>query len=311
MPVDEATLDQPLPELQEQALQWLVDLHDGKPDAGRWDRYLAWSEQSPAHRHAALDAESLWENLGARSRRPRRRTLPLLVLGMAAMLGVGSLHQAQEQGWLADQHTGPGERRELHLADGSTLMLAPNTRVDIRLDGERRRVRLYSGELYVEVAADPAHPFDVESAGVRMRALGTAFDARNDGGRVRLVVTEHRVGMSVGDQTLRVDQGQALDYANGRMGTPRVVDVEAVTAWRRDRLVFDGEPLGEVLDTLGRYHRGLIWVSDPRLRALPVTGSLPTQDADAQLRWLEQVLPVRIQQWPWLTRIEPLGQGGR
>lgn len=302
MPLDQALFDQPLPELQEQALQWLVDLHDG----GRWDSYLSWSEQSPAHRRAALDAEALWESLGTSLRRPRRRTLPMLALGMAAMLSVGSLHQAHEQGWLADQRTGPGERRELHLPDGSTLTLAPGTRLDIRLQGERRLVRLYSGELYVEVAADPAHPFDVESAGVRMRALGTAFGARTDGERVRLVVTEHRVGMSVGDESQQVNQGQVLDYANGQMGTPHAVDVEAVTAWRRDRLVFDGEPLGEVLDTLGRYHSGLIWVSDPRLRALPVTGSLPTNDADMQLRWLEQVLPVRIRQWPWLTRIEPL-----
>ena len=308
MPSEEALLDQPLPDLQEQALQWLVDLHDGRPDAGRWDRYLAWSEQSPAHRRAALDAETLWESLGTSLRRPRRRTLPLLALGMAAMLSVGGLHQAHEQGWLADQRTGPGERRELHLSDGSILTLAPGTRVDIRLTGGRRLVRLYRGELYVEVAADPAHPFDVESAGVRMRALGTAFDARNEGERVRLVVTEHRVGMTVGDESRQVSQGQALDYANGQMGTAHAVDVEAVTAWRRDRLVFDGEPLGEVLDTLGRYRGGLIWVSDPRLRALPVTGSLPTADADAQLRWLEQVLPVRVRQWPWLIRIEPLPQ---
>lgn len=309
MPVDQTLLDQPLPDLQEQALQWLVDLHDGRPNADRWDRYLAWSEQSPAHHSAALAAETLWESLGTSLRRPRRRGLPILVLGIAAMLGVGSLHQAQEQGWLADQRTGPGERRELHLPDGSTLTLAPGTRVDIRLTGELRLVRLYSGELHVQVAADPAHPFDVESAGVRMRALGTGFDTRSDGKGVRLVVTEHQVEMTAGGESQQVDQGQALDYANGQMGTPHPVDVEALTAWRRDRLVFDSEPLGEVLDTLGRYHRGLIWVSDPHLRALPVTGSLPTDDADAQLRWLEQVLPVRIRQWPWLTRIEPIAQG--
>lgn len=296
--------------LREQALQWLVDLHSGDEPHADWDAYLQWCETSPDHQRAAQAAEWLWEQVGGALQRPapRPRRLPMLGLILALGLGGGVAWQGQEQGWMADQRTGVGERRTVQLADGSRLELAPQTRVDIDLDGPQRVLRLYAGELYVQVAADPLRPFEVEAAQGRMRALGTAFDVRREAGNVHLVVTEHAVHVSLqtngATQTAEVAEGQGLDYDATGLSRPYAVDAGAETAWRQDRLVFNQRPLGEVLDALKPYHRGLFWIRDASLRQLPVTGIVGTDDLPAQLQLLQHSLPVRIRRLPWLTVVE-------
>ncbi|WP_110968796.1 FecR family protein [Pseudomonas huaxiensis] len=302
-------LDCPLPGLTDEALQWLVDLHSGTADDGDWANYQRWCERSEQHQAASLAAERLWERLGSALQRPapRRRAGPVLGLVLALGLASGAVWQVREDGWLADQRTGAGERRELQLSDGSQLHLAPQTRVDIQIEGNRRTLRLYAGELFVQVAADASRPFEVQAADGTLRALGTGFDVRRGGARVRLVVTEHSVGVTrqgVGTQTV-VQAGQTITYDANGVSKPLDVDADSLTAWRRDRLIFDGQPLGEVLDELSRYHKGLLWIRDPALRQLPVTGLFETRDLDAQLALLQQSLPIRIRKLPWLTVVEP------
>lgn len=300
----------PQPALREQALQWLVDLHSGDEHKADWEAYLQWCETSAEHQRAAGAAEQLWEQLGSALQRPAPRARRMPVLGLVLVMGLacGLAWQGAEHGWMADQRTGVGERRTLQLADGSRLELAPQTRVDINLEGPLRVLRLYSGELYVQVAADPERPFEVEAADGRTRALGTAFNVRRQAHNVHLVVTEHAVRVDVqangSTQTAQVQEGQGLDYDVNGISRPYAVDPGAETAWRNNRLVFNNRSLGDVLDDLKPYHHGLIWIRDETLRQLPVTGMVGTDDLQAQLQLLQHSLPVRIRQLPWLTVIE-------
>lgn len=304
-------LDQPLDPLTEQALEWLVQLHSGTADDAAWLAYDRWCQASADQQAAALHAERLWTCLGSALQRPRqttrRRALLGLALAIAATAGLG--FTGQERGWMADQRTGVGERRQVQLADGSTLDLAPQTRVDIDLQNGQRTLRLYAGELHVQVAADPSRPFVVQAAAGELRALGTGFDVRRDGDHVRLVVTEHSVRASVRQpgnrEQVDVQAGEGLDYNGQRVSAPYPVDAGAITAWRRDRLIFDGQPLGEVLRSLARYHSGLLLVLDEDLKRLPVTGIFDTADLDAQLTLLARSLPIRVRHLPWLTLVEP------
>lgn len=296
------------PSLTEQALQWLVDLHSGTGEAPTWEAYLQWCETSPEHQRAAHAAERLWERLGSALERPPSQSRRLPVLGLVLALGLagGLFWQSEQQGWMADEVTGLGEHRTVRLADGSRLELAPRTRIDIEMRSDRRVLHLYTGELFVQVAADAQRPFEVEAAKGRMRALGTGFDVRREGEQVQMVVTEHAVRVTLDDnlQSAEVEAGQGLQYGPDGLSPARSVDVTAATAWRRNRLVFNRQPLGEVLEQIGRYHRGVIWVRDDHLRGLPVTGIVATDDTAAQLQLLQRTLPLRVRQWLWLTVIE-------
>lgn len=304
----DASVDKPSPLLTEQALQWLVDLHSGAAEAPGWEAYLQWCETTPEHQRAAHAAERLWESLGSALERPPAPPRRLLHLGLVVALSLagGLSWQAGQHGWMADQVTGLGERRSMTLADGSHLELAPGTRVDIQLQDKRRVLHLYTGELFVQVAADTQRPFEVRAGRGNLRALGTGFDVRREGEQVRMVVTEHTVRVTLDDdpQTTDVEAGQAVQYGPDGLSRTQPVDVGTATAWRRDKLVFNRQPLGDVLEQLGRYHRGVIWVRDNSLRDLPVTGIIATDDTDAQLKLLQRTLPLRVRLLPWLTVIE-------
>ncbi|WP_437881425.1 FecR family protein [Pseudomonas sp. LRF_L74] len=307
-PLSDEELDKPLPPRVEEALQWLVRLHDGSANDADWAAYTAWTHLSAEHQSASAAAEQLWQALGnpPLQRKPRRWPVVALVLAVAcSALG----WRGHDQGWMADIRTGSGEKRELRLPDGSTLELAPETRVDLDLGARQRVVRLYAGELHVQVAADPTRPFLVEAASGSVRALGTGFDVQREDDHVQVVVTEHSVRVSQASEghssEVDLQTGESVSYDDNGLATVRPVDVSRATAWRRDRLVFDGQPLGEVLDTLAHYRDGLIVIRDKRLRELPVTGIFSTKDTDAQLQLLEKSLPIRIRQYPWLTLVEP------
>jgi transmembrane sensor len=308
-------LDEPLDPLTETALAWLVRLHAGDATAEDWSAYRGWRQQGPDYERAAAAAEELWRSLGpAALRAPRRSRRKRLAA--AAILGLGLFVAATGMGfdppmaWFATYRTATGERETFNLPDGSRLELNTATSVDIDFAGATRRLILYKGEIHVTVRSDPGRAFEVKAADGTIRALGTAFGVRRDGGAVRVTVTEHAVRVTYPDRsdgtTTDVSAGEQVSYAPGAgLGTPARVDLRALTAWRRGHLVFDGVPLGAVAAELGRYQRGIIVIRDPALRELPVTGVFDTGSAQDLVDALTLTLPIQVRRFPWLVMIEP------
>lgn len=145
------------------------------------------------------------------------------------------------------------------LADGSTVWLAPGTRLTVsRRDGwpapfapSLRQVHL-TGEAYFEVARD-GRPFVVRAPDVDVRVLGTRFTVRSGAGRAhsRVAVSEGRVAVEAGGRREELGAGEAL--AVGGDGVRRLAVAPAqVGAWRTGGLAALDEPLGDVLDELSR-----------------------------------------------------------
>lgn len=70
-----------------------------------------------------------------------------------------------------------GQRVSLTLADGSTVTLSPNSRMQIpqSFKGDSRQVSL-SGEAFFHVAKDAKHPFIVNTDKYSLKVLGTEFN---------------------------------------------------------------------------------------------------------------------------------------
>jgi transmembrane sensor len=58
-------------------------------------------------------------------------------------------------------------------------------------------------------------------------------------------------------------------------------------------MIFQAQPLGAVVADLNRYRRGHIFILNPSLRSLPVTGVFEIDDPDSALRVIEQTLGIR------------------
>ncbi|WP_447595314.1 FecR family protein [Aquipseudomonas campi] len=307
-------------DLEDQAIERLVHLHSGRASAADRLAFHNWSRLSPAHRAAAQTAQALWgalpqtetaqrhEVAGPIGTRPRRRWRGSAAIAASlAMIALtlGLYHQGPAL--YADHSTTTGERREIHLADGSQVWLNSGTALSVDFSDARRDIRLYRGEALFAVAKDSTRPFVVHAAEGEVRAVGTRFDVDLRGRQVEVRVSEGVVQVdSAGAPPARLTIGQGLHYQQGQApGAVHEVDLRAADAWQRGKLIFNRQPLGEVLGELERYLPGKLYLTDDTLRAQLVSGVFELDDPQGMLDTLAQTQPVQITRLPLLTLVRP------
>lgn len=316
-------------QIDEQAAEWMLRLHEGPLSEAQRAAFECWQQQGPQHAAAAARMQEVVGRMQALRGRPaaakaglsaafagsgkravRQRAMRHWALAaclvVPAMLLLNSSYPGR---WTADLSSGPTDWKTVRLEDQSTLVLNGASAVNLHFDGQQRRIELLQGEVLVEVAPDAARPFIVQTAQGTMRALGTRFVVRRDQDTTVLTMLHSRVAAQSLDarQTLEVAAGgQALIRADGvqRLGAidPRSID----EAWRRHQLVVDDRPLPEVLDELARHRHGRVQFDRAALAHLRVSAVLPLDDTDRALQLIAESLPVQVCQFtPWLSWVKP------
>ena len=311
--------------VSEQAIDWMVRLRAGTPNAALQERFNAWLDMDPAHAQAwarlherlggsfntvrALDRRVPGQTEHARqlllqphaSRRDALRVIAGLgLIGGGLWLGARS---PLGDSLLADLHTERGQRENFNLADGSRLSLNADSAVDLHFDDQQRLVILRRGELIIQVAADPIRPLRVRTAQGEVRALGTRFLVAQEQDVTRVVVLEHSVRTRLFDGSERdLQEGQAALLYAGRI-EPLGSDQRHRADWLSGRLNVLDDPLEKVVDALRPYSRGFVRVA-PEVRDLRVQGVFPLNDPERTLSALAETLPIRVDRYsPWLTLI--------
>jgi transmembrane sensor len=103
-----------------------------------------------------------------------------------------------------------------------------------------------------------------------------------------------------GDAACRIDlsPGQQLVISSGRAPEVTQIDVERVTAWEQGEIVFDNEPLAEVIRRVNRYGQRRIAVGDDRAADLRISGVFHQGDIDGFVSTIATYLPVRAHERP-------------
>lgn len=301
----------PADPIDETAARWALRFETGALDGAARTELDAWLRAAPAHRaafdgyqrlSAELDAH-IDARLGAaidsaaRARRSRRSwTYGLAAAAALALLGVAGLRLA---GSAPEFATGSAERRQITLADGSTVELNAQSAVQPVFGRAERRVRLTRGEAMFTVAKDPFRPFLVGTPVGSVRAVGTEFDVRASGGeRVEVTVLEGTVHIEA-----RGDAAPARPVAAGEQAVVTAAGVavrrlpegsaQDAVAWRQGQVVFDETPLRDVMERFAAYHTRTI-VIDRAAADLRLGGRYSLADLDGLLESIGQVLPVRV-----------------
>ncbi|MFT4193460.1 FecR family protein [Ottowia sp.] len=255
----------------------------------------------------ALDAErdalrELFPLPPARAPRRSRATglrnggVAAIVLAIAAAMLWGL-----DPAWRTEHHaTAVGERRDVSLADGSTLTLDTATALDVTWHLRSRRVALRQGQARFAVAPSGWRSFEVAAADARIRVVGTVFDVRRDQGQVQVTVLQGRVEVSrpggagapwllAPGQRLRIGAGE------GAAPQPEAVDPAQAGAWQQGRLVFDRTPLRDALAEVQRYRRAPIRLRDDgALGRHAVTGVFEADRTDQLLDLLPRIAPAQV-----------------
>jgi transmembrane sensor len=316
----------------EAAAHWFA-VRRRKPDCIEEKQFAEWLEADPANRRAYDEVTRSWEisALAATdptvvamrtdalmARPPKQRdysriwgALATAALVLVVFTGVSITHpgfigSAGDMVAGRDQlvlRTGVGERATATLEDGSTVVLNTNSVLEINYSRLRRDVRLLAGQALFKVAHDTARPFVVAAANHEVVAVGTEFEVRLDGEKVRVALLQGRVRvepikargsgrdgnvafMAPGEQLVASSAGLELKPAN----------VRELVSWESGRVRFDNARLADAVAEMNRYSRTRILIDDPAAEDVRITGAFRTGQSYSFAQTVSEAFPVEAEQ---------------
>lgn len=251
----------PQDRLNSEAKDWLILLTSGRATVADAQALRQWCAQSPEHARAFEQAKGLWQQLQPAARHiqaprhlGRRAFLGGAIAASAAFFLVRATVPGGFSGLGADYVTEVGEQRRIDLAEGVSLELNTQTRIN-RRDGERQ-LELLSGE--VEVRTSALAPFKVKAGAGWLSASEARYNLRNTDQNVCVTCLEGTLQADVQGRRILVGPGRQLTWNSERVGTPQAADTASVIAWRQQILVFNDATLSSVIDEINRYRPGML-----------------------------------------------------
>jgi transmembrane sensor len=205
-----------------------------------------------------------------------------------------------------DVATGVGEQHSTVLPDHSRVELNTQSEIRVAFTSAERRVELVRGEAFFDVSKDPARPFIVYTDVATAKAVGTRFSVYRALTGTIVTVAEGRVLVhhqrppsgSTADashpEAVEVIPGTQAEARPGRPVQMHSANLEHTLAWRERRLVFDGEPLEEVVKEFNRYNSPPLVIADPRLNGQRISGVFGSYDSESLLDFLVKMDHVTI-----------------
>jgi transmembrane sensor len=312
------------------AASWVMRQDRGLSPAEQ-DEFLQWLGADPSHGEAMARHRRAWENfdrlaglhasvpavpdpdlLAPRARaRPQRtwRRLAWLAVPLGAAAAIllvvanraGPVAITSAGASLAAAQLTPIEERTLE--DGSTIRLNRGATVQVAFTPDERRVHLERGEADFAVAKDSARAFVVESGGVTIRAVGTAFNVRLTEHAIEVIVTEGIVAVARSDASgagilSALSAGERAFVPRAASAAPAVgqlsqEELNRRLAWQPRLLGFADESLTTIVNEFNRHNPVVLHVADPALRELRLTVRFRSDNVSGFLRLLAADFGVR------------------
>jgi transmembrane sensor len=198
--------------------------------------------------------------------------------------------------------TGLGEFRVITLPDRSRVQLDASTELHVDYSKHARELTLIKGQARFDVTSDVARPFSVLAVDRRVVALGTSFNVDLLGKELRVTLIEGKVAV-LGPPTMSHREHSApepIELASGQQlkvattGEEEIVatNVQKALAWQSGKLVFDDEPLSQVVARISRYSEEHVSVADPTTGALRMSGVFRAGDVETFVATVEGYLNV-------------------
>ena len=171
-----------------------------------------------------------------------------------------------------------GKTYRLVLEDGTKVWLNSETELSYpsRFAGTKREVKLL-GEAFFEVTPDKERPFYVKANGMDIRVLGTSFNVNTYKKNViETSLLTGRIKISGGSlpQEYVLTPGKKATYSSiDKTLKITKADAHVITGWCDDYLIFDSEPLIDVIEEIERWYGVKIELRCPQIGQDLLSGS--------------------------------------
>ena len=190
-----------------------------------------------------------------------------------------------------------GQKSMIILPDGSNAWLNSGSRLKYKSDFNAaiREVEL-EGEAFFEVKKDKSRMFVVNTGAINVEVYGTAFNIKNYKEEKQLEVTVESGNVGVvkaGTQLAMLIKG---NQARIREGNNEVqlsnANVDMVTAWKNNELIFDGTPFEEGIRYLERWYGVKITIEEKMHKKHNYTFKVKTESLRELLKLLQVITPL-------------------
>ena len=332
-PIDDALLGKFLagetdPGESARVTRWLArpDATPLEPDPADFDRFeRIWQAATPPDQ-VSVDTDAAWQKVQRKMKTPDARPAsepvikPLPVRQDKQQLGwFGSALRIAAVltvfvglGWLAYRYAGQKAPVDLSdqfltltttdkpldktLPDGTKILL--NRRSALRYPAQfaanHRDVTL-TGEAFFDVVPDATRPFRIRAYQTTVQVLGTSFTVRAYDTTVRVAVRTGKVRFSGGRKAVLLTKNQQAVYVLGSDTIRRSGQLSPnVFAYKTGQLVFDNEPLREVVQTLNEVYNADVRLENAQLGNCRLTTRFDNATLDAVVAVTAETLGLRV-----------------
>jgi transmembrane sensor len=316
--------------LDQQAIEWMARNLSGNMPPEEQHRFEQWLEHD-AHKQAyndikkaaaSVDAyeESLLadsfarelEELAEEEARPPHRWLMLSGLAATILLAVTISFSVffEDTPEPVQYATLVGEREQVPLKDGTTVMLNTSTQLDVLYADHTRDVSLASGEAFFNVAHDPKRVFSVTTDHGVVSVTGTSFNIRKMKEYTAVSVISGAVDVQVTDtEVLTLLAGEAVTFDGQTAAVKKAgFDATQVLSWRSGRVIFEDAPLEDVVQELNRYFQVPLTLSEDIPKDTPVTGEFDITDPLTVTRGISVALSLEAIRKPNEIVLSPVNE---
>ena len=240
--------------------QWLQQHPEKQAEVKEAQNWVLAMHSIPKSDEAQEEWHKLSSQLPHTAIAPAAKVVPVrrrwTQLGIAAvialLLGWGIWYINNPVPTYTEFSTAFGEVQTLQLPDGSQLMLNGNSKATFSTDwsAEKQREIWLEGEGYFDVEHDEHHPFVVHMKYGDIQVLGTQFNALHREAVQQVTLIEGSVSLTPQQQkAIKLQPGDQVVITEGKW-EKRKIDVETVTAWKDNLMIFRDAAIREIIEKL-------------------------------------------------------------
>lgn len=304
-------------EIEQQATYWYVRLRSTELTPEQESEFFAWLEASSLHQAAFIRVDQAWASGAVVKTLPRPKVFALnrgwtywagaaAVILLTFLLIYASPLKQKKPAPAPERYTTFSDQKIIRLPDQSSLVLRPNSDLEVRYSGSTRELHLHKGQIFLNVTLDVQRPFRVVTDQGTIRVIGTQFEVEQLKNDFKVTVVEGLVGLlkpdaKSADQTpvLVLSKNQKILYSDALKGAEATtVDAARETSWTKGRIIFDGTPLAEVTATLNRHLSLPIRIASHELETKRIVGVISVTDPRAAAASLASITGAVVEEAP-------------
>lgn len=193
-----------------------------------------------------------------------------------------------------------GNKTQIVLPDSTYVWLNSGSELQYSSDysAQNREVRM-KGECFFDVVKDASHPFVVRGSKFQIKVFGTRFNVNEDAAKntadVTLVSGKVEVFNLDNKPVSELIPGQQLVYNQGIYHLQKAENMEALTAWLNNMLIFDNQPFEEVIHYLEKWYGVKIHLDHTLYYSHNYTFKVKTESLREVLQLISVITPIEYQ----------------